>query len=92
MIERLLGIGDSIIAGMFIRDWENRIEACSERDLHPRLELAKTRFSDILAHEGKHGRFSLLNREAPEIVSYERSIAYAARPSIYREITADRVA
>jgi len=92
MIERLLGIGDSIIAGMFIRDWEDRIEACSEVELHHRLQLAKGRLSDILAHEAKHGRFSLLDRSAPEIVSYEREIAYDGRTSIYAGINEFRAA
>lgn len=92
IIERLLDIGDSIVAGIFIRDWEERIEACSERNLKLRLELAKERLLSILAHEAVHGFLSLLNRNAREIVSYERHIGFEGKISIYAKLDEGQVA
>ena len=82
-IERHLDIGDSIMAYADLERWGQGLDATSDVSLPNRLQRARARLVDLQTYEAVHGKLSLLNREAPEILQYKRINERMGFSSIY---------
>ena len=83
LIERALEVGDSDLAVRYLRDWATVLEASPDNSIMDRVRLASMKLQKLLTHEVVHGRFSLLDRTAPEIVRYEQGMRWRGLQSRY---------
>lgn len=84
LIEREVAIGDTLLAADSLRRWSSRLMASLDENGRARLEAASKAFEQLIDYEKRHGRFSRLDRDAPEILLHERLQRGAGLPSVYK--------
>ncbi len=83
LIERAIATGDSWMASRHLRAWGDALRTSLREKVQARTQAAGMGLDRLLAHEAVHGRFSLLNRQAPHIVRYEYAMRMSGKSSIY---------
>lgn len=81
LIERALEIGDADRAAGHMQSWAAGLETSLCNTIRERVQLASARLQELVRLEQVHGRFSQLDRSAPEILRYEREMRWKGLPS-----------